>query len=738
MQDQIEQRVNTSFQLSSTTQKVSLLAESFSTSEFSGSPLVQFPGTFYERTTGQNEVMSHNITRVEADGSCQIDVSHLSFCQKRAPQINSPQATILNDCEWQPNVSKISSVKVNLVETSFLQRGTFQVDSSPASTNTIGSIQAGSYQTSILEFNAVKKGILQDNSVQTNSTQVNITQSNVSEGFLTRSISIEQFLSRHASDSQNTRIPNWTGLFHGQIPLNLNIDITDLPSGQLAEASITGFDSSGRPNAGTLTLDFNGNGLGWFVDSTPWENSEFAQSLTDSASRATTGSDAFGRYDLLTTLLHELGHLAGIIQGNPAYDQHLQTIANTKLFVGDGFTAALTPDGSHLDSRVHPYALMNSTLAPGVRKLPSTIDLQILNAVRNGITSTGTIALPTAPLQSAPLVGILNGSFDQSDAWHTRGDARILTNQAVLRENSRQLSNFTQTFVIPDGATALQFTIVDADLDASTLAPGDAFEAALLDARSLRSLIAPSNGLTQTDAFLNLQHTGQTYLGSNVTVFEGNAPNTRIVRVDLKDIAPQTLATLSFDLLGFGSKDGSVTIDDVMLIVGNQSAPITAPDTVTTTQATPVVINVLSNDRDLDGTIDAATLQLNSAPQNGTALINADGTVTYTPNRSFVGTDRFTYRVKDNAGLSSPETTVIVTTSNLAPQIVEIVKDSTMTEGAIANFTATATDPGDDSLLYTWNFGDGTAPIDGVEISLLWDLNPFRFLNFQNLAQLKF
>jgi hypothetical protein len=52
----------------------------------------------------------------------------------------------------------------------------------------------------------------------------------------------------------------------------LNIEITDLPTGQLAEANITRFDPSGRPTSGTLTHllhrrfanDTDASGLGWF------------------------------------------------------------------------------------------------------------------------------------------------------------------------------------------------------------------------------------------------------------------------------------------------------------------------------------------------------------------------------------------------------------------------------------------------------------------------------------------
>jgi hypothetical protein len=62
---------------------------------------------------------------------------------------------------------------------------------------------------------------------------------------------------------------------------------------------LTGYDTNGRPNSGTLTLDINGNNQGWFIDTTPGDNSEFDKQLTETAYQA-TNSPATGKYDLLT------------------------------------------------------------------------------------------------------------------------------------------------------------------------------------------------------------------------------------------------------------------------------------------------------------------------------------------------------------------------------------------------------------------------------------------------------
>src|SRR5262249_15239459 len=58
----------------------------------------------------------------------------------------------------------------------------------------------------------------------------------------------------------------------------------------------------GKADGGILWLDDNAAGWGWFVDATPWEDSEFTTPGDQSEA---------GRMDLLTVLEHEIGHLLG-------------------------------------------------------------------------------------------------------------------------------------------------------------------------------------------------------------------------------------------------------------------------------------------------------------------------------------------------------------------------------------------------------------------------------------------
>jgi DNA/RNA endonuclease G (NUC1) len=403
----------------------------------------------------------------------------------------------------------------------------------------------------------------------------------------------------------------WYAALGQVLPLDLRVAVEDLPAGQLGEARITGYDADGLPTAGTIIVDWNADGAGWFLDPTPADRGEFDRALGASAFAASSGPAA-GRYDLFTVFLHEVGHLAGFTAGYRGFSERIvRTVEGSQLFAGPGFTATLSAGGSHLDSRVHPDDLMNTELRPSVRKLPSGLDVQIITTARQDLTpqppslagkgaltadggvtapagdfqapappflgregGPGGLGLAALPLQSAP-TGIVNGTFATAGGWTVRGAAAVGGGQAVLSEDRRVLTGLSQIFIVPAGAKTLQFTIAAAAFRANgSLSPPDAFEVALLRDGTLAPLIGPAAGLTHTDAFLNVQPNGQVFFGPGVTVSGLSASGQTAalsvpltVTVDLRTVAAGTRATLYFDLLGFGPDTSSVVVRDVSILV---------------------------------------------------------------------------------------------------------------------------------------------------------------------------
>jgi FtsP/CotA-like multicopper oxidase with cupredoxin domain len=110
----------------------------------------------------------------------------------------------------------------------------------------------------------------------------------------------------------------------------------------------------------------------------------------------------------------------------------------------------------------------------------------------------------------------------------------------------------------------------------------------------------------------------------------------------------------------------TVTVDVALL---NQ-APVAVNDYKTAKLRTAanqgtyqfVVINVVVNDKDSDGTINAATVVPTTAKtsRGGTIAVVGDGTVTYLPPLNFLGTDTFRYTVRDNQGAQSNAATVMI------------------------------------------------------------------------------
>ncbi|MBV1787970.1 cadherin-like domain-containing protein [Marinobacterium sp. D7] len=75
------------------------------------------------------------------------------------------------------------------------------------------------------------------------------------------------------------------------------------------------------------------------------------------------------------------------------------------------------------------------------------------------------------------------------------------------------------------------------------------------------------------------------------------------------------------------------------------TAPVASDDAATLSSTTSITIPVLANDSDADG--DTLRIAAVGSPAKGTVRVNSDGTLTYTPAKSFKSSDSFSYTISD-------------------------------------------------------------------------------------------
>ena len=187
------------------------------------------------------------------------------------------------------------------------------------------------------------------------------------------------------------------------------------------------------------------------------------------------------------------------------------------------------------------------------------------------------------------------------------------------------------------------------------------------------------------------------------------------------------------------ASDGRLSVDQSFILVVSDvnNAPGPQEDAAETDEDTPVSVAVLANDADPDASDDLSVTAV-SEPEHGSASVNDDGTVIYTPDADFNGTDSFTYTVDDGAGPVGPTgggriradatatVTVTVRPVNDAP-VFNSEPVTEATDGVLYTYDIRYSDVDNDLATLELSFngipwlglenhGDGTATLSGTPL----------------------
>nr|WP_274024212.1 tandem-95 repeat protein [Vibrio parahaemolyticus] len=151
-------------------------------------------------------------------------------------------------------------------------------------------------------------------------------------------------------------------------------------------------------------------------------------------------------------------------------------------------------------------------------------------------------------------------------------------------------------------------------------------------------------------------------------------------------------------------------------------APVAKDDTAITDEDTPVTIDVLSNDTDVDG--DKLSIQSATVPEAQGKVEIVDGKLVFTPAENFNGHAEITYTVTDGQLTDEAKVTVTVNPVNDAPTIkvdaVEsITEDAVSTDTVVATLEVADTDTPEDQLTVSLeNNSNGYFVLVGDEVKL--------------------
>jgi hypothetical protein len=452
----------------------------------------------------------------------------------------------------------------------------------------------------------------------------------------------------------------------------VSVSVTDMMGVQIGGAT-----------AGHIQIDNDAGGLGWFVDATPGDDSEYAG--TGTRLLATADGGAASRVDLLTVLMHELGHQIGL-----GDDYRSDDGVDVMYGFMDAGERRLPAAGEAAGASGQAPASESFILSPvaDIGTLPAnkSVDIQyqatvnsffnqVIAPLSNTATATGSNISDTVSNTNVTVIDTLtlgdrvyidannNGQFDAGEGKN--GVALTLfadTNNNGVLDIGTDVQLLTTT-TAGVGAAIGSYTFANLSagnyivrVDASNFAGGGA----LAGTHSIFGGLDPDNDTDNDD----------NGLGGAAGAVSSNA------------ISLAYNTETQSDGGAIPKNDVNNTLDFGFVV---NVAPVANADSVSATEDTQAQYSTELTGNDTDADLDTLTITAVSNFVNGTASVAA-GIVTFNPTANFNGIASFDYTISDGNGHTATATATV--TVGAVSDAVTVAAPGTLTLNEDASNTA--------------------------------------------------
>jgi hypothetical protein len=456
--------------------------------------------------------------------------------------------------------------------------------------------------------------------------------------------------------------------------------VTDNGTASITVASATYTDAAGNDGGAGTTPSLHFDTLAPNAPSTPdlSAGSDSGMSSTDNLTSVTTPTFSGTAESGSTVTLYDTD--GATVLGSAVASGGNWSITSTMLSQGSHTISATATDvAGNVGPSSSGLAVQIDITAPTVSITSDVAQLKI------GETATITFTFSEDPGSTFAWDG------SSGDVVVSGGTLGAISGSGLVRT-----ATFTPTGATDNGTasiTVASATYTDAagnDGGAGTT-PSLHFDTLAPNAPSTPDLSAGSDsGTSSTDNVTSVTtptFSGTAESGSTVTLYDGatvlgsavaSGGNWSITSTALSG-GSHTISATATDTAG------NVSVASAGLQVEiDTTAPAVTTDSYTTSEDTALTIaapGVLGNDVDSH----ALTAAVLSSPTHGSLTLNADGSLTYTPNADYNGADSFSYRATDAAGLSgTANVNLTITAVNDAPTATNLTQSLTFAEDAAA------------------------------------------------------